>query len=346
MLMIIGALTIIFAVMMALVQKEYKRLLSYHAISQVGYMILGIGTCVPAGIIGGLFHMVNNALYKSCLFLTAGSVEKQTGKTDLADLGGLRLKMPVTCICFVVAALSISGVPPFNGFFSKELVYEGALERGKIFYFAAILGSFLTAASFLKLGHASFFGKIREENAKTKEAPLAILIPMIVIAVTCIIFGLFNYIPIRNFIQPVLGYLPEGHDFAGFPANIMLTVLTIVVLALAVIHHFLAVKIKGSPLKAADHIHYAPVLGLIYEAAERKLLDPYDICLKISGQISKFLYLVDRGVDWIYESLTVGIASFSSMKIRKAHNGSYSNYISWVFLGLVLIIIFFFKEMR
>ena len=75
--------------MMALVQKDYKRLLSYHAISQVGYMILGLGTALPAGVIGGLFHMMNHALYKSGLFLTAGSVEKQTGTTDLSKLGGL-----------------------------------------------------------------------------------------------------------------------------------------------------------------------------------------------------------------------------------------------------------------
>lgn len=99
-LMTIGAVTIVLAVMMALIQKDYKRLLSYHAISQVGYMILGIGTCLPVGIIGGLFHMVNNALYKSCLFLTAGSVEKQAGSTNLYKLGGLWSKMPVTFFCF------------------------------------------------------------------------------------------------------------------------------------------------------------------------------------------------------------------------------------------------------
>ncbi|MDD4954313.1 MAG: proton-conducting transporter membrane subunit, partial [Candidatus Omnitrophica bacterium] len=105
-----GAITIILAVMMALVQKDYKRLLSYHAISQVGYMILGIGTCLPAGIIGGIFHMFNNALYKCGLFLTAGAVEKQTGTTDLEKLGGLRTLMPVTFICYLICAASISGV--------------------------------------------------------------------------------------------------------------------------------------------------------------------------------------------------------------------------------------------
>jgi len=192
-LMTIGAITILLAVMMALVQKDYKRLLSYHAVSQVGYMILGIGTCLPIGIIGGLFHMINHALYKSCLFLTGGAVEKQTGTTDLAKLGGLWLKMPVTFVCFVIAAASISGVPPFNGFFSKELVYDAALERGTIFYLAAILGTFLTAASFLKLGHAAFLGKRSEQNENVREAKPAMLVPMMVIAAVCVVFGVWNY---------------------------------------------------------------------------------------------------------------------------------------------------------
>ena len=161
--MIVGRRDILLAVMMALVQKDYKRLLSYHAISQVGYMILGIGTALPVGIVGGLFHMINNALYKSCLFLTGGSVEKQAGTTDLAKLGGLARKMPVTFVCFLVAALSISGCPPFNGFFSKELVYDAALERHIVFYLAALLGTFLTAASFLKLGHAAYLRQARSE---------------------------------------------------------------------------------------------------------------------------------------------------------------------------------------
>ena len=94
-LMSIGAITIILAVAMALIQKDFKRLLSYHAISQVGYMILGVGTLVPAGIVGGLFHMLNNALYKCCLFLTGGSVEKQTGTTDLNKLGGCGRRCPL-----------------------------------------------------------------------------------------------------------------------------------------------------------------------------------------------------------------------------------------------------------
>jgi formate hydrogenlyase subunit 3/multisubunit Na+/H+ antiporter MnhD subunit len=200
-MMIVGAATILLAVAMALVQKDFKKLLSYHAISQVGYMILGVGTALPIGIVGGLFHMINNGLYKSCLFLTAGNVERQAGTTDLRKLGGLGAKMPLTFACFLIAAFSISGFPLTNGFYSKELVYDSALESGWIFYLAAVLGTVLTGASFLKLGHAAFLGKRDPANDNVKEAPLGMLIPMLILAATCLLFGLYNYLPIHDLIQ-------------------------------------------------------------------------------------------------------------------------------------------------
>ena len=125
-----GVITIIAAVMMALVQHNYKRLLGFHAVSQVGYMILGFGMGSLIGIAAGLFHMINNAIYKGGLFLTAGAVEQQTGKEELEDLGGLSRAMPLTFIAALVFALSISGIPPFNGFASKWMIYQGIIDFG------------------------------------------------------------------------------------------------------------------------------------------------------------------------------------------------------------------------
>ncbi|MDD5044552.1 MAG: proton-conducting transporter membrane subunit [Candidatus Omnitrophica bacterium] len=343
-MMTIGAATIILAVMMALVQKEYKRLLSYHAISQVGYMILGIGTCVPAGIIGGIFHMVNNALYKSCLFFTAGSVEKQAGTTDLERLGGLWKQMPITFACFVITALSISGVPPFNGFFSKELIYDGALERGKIFYLAALIGSFFTAASFLKLGHAAFCGKASQENRRVKEAPLGMLVPMAVIAFLCILFGVYNQLPIEKFIQPILGHARlEGHNFSGFPANAWLTLTTIVVLIAALIHHLIAAKAAGSGLKASEHIHHAPVLGTIYQAAERKWFDPYEVGMKVVHIASLLLMAIDRIIDWLYDGFLAGTAFLASRALALLQTGNYVVYIVWSLVSAAVALAFMVK---
>jgi NADH-quinone oxidoreductase subunit L len=335
-LMIIGALTIVLAVMMALIQKDYKKLLSYHAISQVGYMVLGIGTCLPVGIIGGIFHMINHSLYKSCLFLTGGSVEKQAGTTNLEKLGGLWLKMPVTFACFFVAAASISGVPPFNGFFSKEMVYRGALERGTIFYLAAIIGSFLTAASFLKLGHAAFLGKFGVASKGVKEASWSMLVPMIVIASICVFFGVYNRFPLSNFIEPVLGgQMPAGHGSAGK----VLVVITVLVLAAALVHHLLAARIIGSGYKALNHIRNAPILSGIYNSAEKRFFDPYDIVLKIINGVSKVLLLADRIIDKLYDSVSVRSAYMLGNGIRAAHTGNHSLYVVWSLVGAILALI-------
>ena len=111
-------------------------------------MVLGIGTGNPIGIAGALFHMLNNAIYKSCLFLTGGSVQHKTGTTNLDKLGGLAKLMPITFTACLIAALSISGVPPFNGFVSKWMIYQGIVELGRegsklwvIWLAAAMFGS-------------------------------------------------------------------------------------------------------------------------------------------------------------------------------------------------------------
>jgi len=343
-LMSVGSITILLAVMMALIQKDYKRLLSYHAISQVGYMVLGIGTLVPAGIVGGLFHMLNNALYKSGLFLTGGAVEREAGTTDLEKIGGLGAKMPVTFLCFVITAASISGVPPFNGFFSKELVYDGALERGFIFYLAALAGSFFTAASFLKLGHAAFLGTLKEECRGVREAPLAMLAPMILIAVTCAAFGLWSAFPLGRFIEPMVGgKVLEGRTFAHFHLNAVLVAATVAVLAGSLVNHLYGFRRTGSGLKAVDHLHYAPVLSAIYRWAEKGYFDPYGWGLGIVRIAAQLAWWSDRVIDLVYNRLAVGAAYALAFLTRRATTGNYRTYIVWSLAGTLAVMLFLLK---
>jgi len=348
-LMTIGVVTILLAVLMALVQKDYKRLLSYHAISQVGYMVLGIGTALPIGIVGGLFHMINHAMYKSTLFLTGGAVERQAGSTDLDKLGGLARSMPVTAVCFIVAAASISGVPPFNGFFSKELVYDAALESGWVFYAVALLGSFLTAASFLKLGHAAFFGKRAGASAEptagapqpaVREAPLPMLIPMIVLAGLCVFFGVANSFPLARLIGPAVGdAVTQGRTFGGFPSSALLVALTATALVLAVLNHWYGVRRSGRAAGASDHIHHAIFLEPVYDLAERGKLDPYSIGRWIVRGIAAALWGVDRGIDWVYDTLIVKTAQGLSTLGRRAHNGSVNRYVLWSLAGAAAVVL-------
>ena len=321
------------------------RNLEIIAVSQVGYMILGIGTAVPIGIVGGLFHMINHAMYKSCLFLTGGAVERQTGTTDLAKLGGIGRKMPITFVCFVVAAASISGVPPFNGFFSKELVYDGALERGTLFYLVAVAGSFLTAASFLKLGHAAFLGPRDKSRDNVSEAPWAMLLPMLTIAGFCVFFGIQNSFPIDRLIVPMLPQhlLAEvshaGAQFSGWPVNHMLVAMTAAALIGALVNHWFGVKLNGGGLHAADHIHDSPGLNWIYGKAERRWFDPYELFMKASSWFAKGAYKIDRTNDWLYGA-SARLAQFASKQVRAAHSGNTSAYIVWSLVAATFIILY------
>ena len=245
--------------------------------------------------------------------------------------------MPVTFACFFVAAASISGVPPFNGFFSKEMVYSGALERGTIFYLAAIIGSFFTAASFLKLGHAIFFGKTVSEQGEIKEAHWSMVTPMILLAVSTIFFGVYQNFPFHYLIQPALGENFNIHYVFNFN---QLVLFTLFILLTAVIDHAIGVRLSGSSIGCSDHFRNAPVLKNIYDLAEQQIFDPYVQGKKAGRYAAWGLYWVDRGINWIYQDLVPTVAGFIS-EARRFHNGHFANYLAWSMGGFLCLLIYF-----
>ncbi|MFH1825707.1 MAG: proton-conducting transporter membrane subunit [bacterium] len=187
----LGVISMIVGVLLAIGQWDFKRLLAYHSISQIGYVILGIGLGTPLGIMGGLFHLFNHALFKSLLFLNAGAVDYVCGTRELKEMGGLAKKMPVTGTTSLVASMSIAGIPPFNGFWSKLFIIIACVQSGHLWAaFAAVLGSLLTLASFLKVQKYGFFEKLKSQYETIKEAPLTMCLPMIVLAILCLGVGL------------------------------------------------------------------------------------------------------------------------------------------------------------
>ncbi|MBP6909095.1 MAG: NADH-quinone oxidoreductase subunit L [Candidatus Saccharicenans sp.] len=345
-LLIIGAATIVLAVFMALIQKDLKKLLSFHAISQVGYMILGIGTAIPIGIAGGIFHMINHAMYKTGLFLSAGSVEHRTGTTELKKLGGLAREMPWTALGFSVCALAISGVWPLNGFVSKEMVFHGALETGyPIFAIAAWVGAIFTFASFLKAGHSVFFGARSTEVSKTKDSEWPIVLPILILAVLCITFGVYNKLPLENFIQPVVaGQAEPGQhlDFTAGALNLFTPVagVSLLCLLIALGLHFYGWNRGGKKAYlASEPIHHLPVLQQLYDLSEARFFDIYEQGVKFLAWLSKILFkFVDRPIDFIYEKVVVSIGRFFTVLFQKAHNGQYANYLAWTIGGLIAIV--------
>ena len=198
-LVFLGSVSMFVCVTMALAQHDFKRLLAFHSISQIGYVLTAIGLATALGASAGLYHAMNHTLFKGLLFLTAGAVLHETGTTDLGKLGGLSKKMPHTTVLFLIGAASISGIPPFNGFASKWLIYQAAYEKaaetGNIGFafvtIVALVTSTLTLASFVKVTQSVFFGQLPKECENAKEVSFGMRFAMGILAVLCTLTGLF-----------------------------------------------------------------------------------------------------------------------------------------------------------
>jgi multicomponent Na+:H+ antiporter subunit D len=216
-LMVLGTVSMVVAAFLALGQKDMKRMLAYSSISQVGYVVLGIGIGTPLGIAGGLFHLFNHALAKGLLFLTSGSVQQATGTRNLDEMGGLAKRMPVTAATNLIGALSISGVPPLNGFWSKLIIIVALVQAGHpIFAVIAVLVSVLTLWYYLLIQRKAFFGKLNEKWAAVKEAPFWMTVATVLLALLCVGIGILFSSTVTTWIQPAADVLADGvHAVTG-----------------------------------------------------------------------------------------------------------------------------------
>ena len=337
----LGALTVITAVMMAMIQHNGRKLLGYHAVSQVGYMIMGVGSGSVLAIMGGLFHMVNHTIYKSNLFLSLGAVEKRTGTNNLDELGGLGSRMPIIFVTALIGAFAISGIPPFNGFFSKWMIYQGMLELAKnatpfqqiwllVCLVLAVFGSALTLASFMKFIHAIFLGRRPEKLDNIEEAPANQWISTGILAVLCIVFGLWAMqIPIKHFILPIANEygLPIPHMLGYYnPTLIILLFGSVLLLGLLIYWSSRKVRFDDIYLGGMEALEHFRVMGTefykeirnmsplkaIYNGAEKKYFDVYDVSSKCSFSITRFF--------------------------KAIHNGQLQLYNLWIVLGVLILL--------
>ena len=337
MILSIGVITIITAVMMALVQHNYKRLLGFHAVSQVGYMILGFGLGSVLGIAAGLFHMINNAIYKGGLFLTAGAVEQQTGKEEMGDLGGLSKVMPLTFIAALIFALSISGIPPFNGFASKWMIYQGIIDFGQgvgianklwmVWLGLAVLGSALTLASFIKFIGGIFLGRQRKEWSSVREVSPVMWVPMMILALVCIGFGVFaSKLVVPKLFMPVTGVF----EYTGIWASSTVSVLILVSIALGILIYFLG-NIKN--FRTLDSFIGGEKMQ---EEASFSTLEFYKSFQEFKWLAFMYRKAKDKWFD-LYD-LTRRFFSWLGGLFSKAHSGVLHDYALWVFAGLVILL--------
>jgi len=198
-LRVLGVVSMVVGVLLAIGQWDMKRLFAYHSISQIGYIAIGLGLGTPLGIAGGLFHLVNHSVFKSLLFLNAGAVEYATGSRDLKHLGGLSKSMPVTAGTSLIASMSIAGIPPLNGFWSKLIIVLACVESGHPWLaLAAVLVSLMTLASFLKVQKYAFLDAASAATAKAHEVPFLMRAAMLVLAVLCVAMALLVLTGLRT----------------------------------------------------------------------------------------------------------------------------------------------------
>ena len=203
-LMVIGALSIVVGALASLGQNDIKRMLAFSSVSQMGYIVLSLGTGTALGLAGAAFHMFNHAIFKSQLFANAAAVERQTGTRDMDKLGGLASKMPVTGGTSIIAMLSISGIPPLSGFWSKLLIIIALWQSTNYAYaFIAVIASVITLAYFLSMQRKVFFGQVAQGLENVKEAKLGLITPAVILAILTIFIGLFFPLILNKLIFPI-----------------------------------------------------------------------------------------------------------------------------------------------
>ena len=235
-LIVLGLLSMVAGAFLAIGQWDIKRLMAYSSISQIGYVILGIGlgaTLIARGdnlawaslaILGGLFHLVNHAVYKSLLFLTSGSIEMATGTRQLKEMGGLAEKLPLTRITCTVASASIVGIPPFSGFWSKLILIIAAVQA-QFYWIAAIIVfvSLCTLIMYLKVQRYVFLGELPENLRQVKEHKGSMLVAMVFLACLCVLMGLLVLVPAlrESILESAVKVLTDGVRYSAVIINVL-----------------------------------------------------------------------------------------------------------------------------
>jgi NADH-quinone oxidoreductase subunit L len=336
---VIGGFTAIFAATMGLVMTDIKRVLAYSTISQLGYMMLGLGV---GGVAIGIFHLFNHAFFKALLFLGAGSVNHATGTFDMRQMGGLRKFMPWTYATFVIASLSIAGIWPLAGFWSKDEILAVSLQNQPILFYLAMITVFMTAFYMFRAVFLTFGGEYRgggaEAHGKPHESPSVMVMPMVVLAVLSVVSGLWN---VTGAFGEFFGH-GETHGFAQGFFGILAHPLPWLSLALAGLGILLAYAVYSAKWLSAERIGsiFKPFYILFShkywfdELYERVIVKNF----LVRGLFAFFQLFDSYGVDGAVNGVASG-AIATGRAIRKAHTGQLQLYGLFIGIGILAIII-------
>ncbi len=338
---VIGGFTAIFAATMGLVMTDIKRVLAYSTISQLGYMMLGLGT---GGVAIGIFHLFNHAFFKALLFLGAGSVNHATGTFDMRRMGGLRRFMPWTYATFLIASISIAGIWPLAGFWSKDEILVSALQAQPILFYLAMITVFMTAFYMFRVVFMTFGGDYRggeEGHGKPHESPAVMVMPMVVLAILAVVSGFWN---VTGQFGALFGH---GHTqgFAEGFFGILTHALPWISLILAGLGILLAYAIYSARWLSAERI--GAMFKPLYTLFLRKywLDELYEQVIVrlvlLKGLFAAFQAVDSYGVDGAVNGLAKGVMA-SGKAIRRAHSGQLQLYGLFIGIGIIVILACFY----
>ena len=327
----IGALTLLFAAVIACTQTDIKRILAFSTMSQIGYMMLALGMArygaEGLGYTASMFHLFTHAFFKALLFLGAGSIIHAIHSNDIREMGNLRKHQPITHGVFLVACLAIAGIPPFAGFFSKDEILTATLSSNPAYFGIALVAAALTAFYMFRLYFLVFWGNNRSYTHSPHESPRVMLIPMILLAMGSVLAG---FIPFGNYVssdsQPLHTHL-----------NIMVATASVgVALAGISVAWIFYKKESDMPQRISAS------LGGLYQAAARKFYID-EIYLFVTKQI--IFNLISRPIAWFdrhvidgFMDFTATVTNWVSKEIKGLQSGQLQHY-AYVFLSGVILVV-------
>ena len=341
-IIVLGMATALFAAIIGLKQNDIKKVLAYSTVSQLGYMFLALGLGAYSTAV---FHLTTHAFFKALLFLGAGSViHAMGGEQDIRKMGGLKRKMPATYLTFLAATLAISGIPPFSGFFSKDMILSKAFEHNPMLYALGLGTALITCFYMFRLLYLVFFGENRSKEAHPHESPKVMTIPLMVLAVLSVVGGLLNIpalfggnLSFSNYLQSAVA--SRVSEEMSHSTEIGLIVLSVVLLA-GIIFWAHQTFVKKGRIPDGDEVKLPALQQAI---ASKFYVDEFyrAVFEKPFGYFSDFLFKKVESTVLAPAVDEVGmLTSRLGALTRKLQRGNMSFYLFAMVAGILLFVVF------
>jgi NADH-quinone oxidoreductase subunit L len=341
---IVGISTALLAATIAIKQNDIKKVLAYSTVSQLGYMFLGLGVGAYSGAV---FHVITHAFFKALLFLGAGSViHAMHHEQDIRNMGGLKSKLPITHITFLIGCIAIAGVPPFSGFFSKDEILAAAFAKSPIYWALGVVGAAMTAFYMFRLYATTFLGQFRgthEQEHHLHESPSAMTLPLIILAVASAVAGAIG-IPelmgghhwLSHQLIPIVGDVKEVALSHSTEWALMGASVSIAVIALFIAINRYKRQADATPQTALGKFLYNK--WYVDELYENAIVQPLN---KFAGFLKEVIEknVIDGAVNGAGK-----LVQFSARKIRLVQNGQVGYYILFTVIGIIVLFLCWFND--